>query len=164
MCYRAIVKHVVQLTCKIREYSCRYRVCTGSSHTRRCRPRNSVPWSQVHTCTCSCPRASDTRPRFDRATRHSNPVARNGHLKNKKETMLFNVLRADAYSRYIRPKNHTVATSYWELESRFNLKLWAPRVAFPFFNVFFKSFLSAQTNFTLARFETLHFYDIEILI
>lgn len=99
MCYRAVVKHVVRLTCKIREYSCRCRVCTGSSHTRRCRPRNSAPWSQVHTCTCSCPRASDTRPHFDRATRHSNPAARNGRLKRKEEKPTFNFLHA--HSRYI---------------------------------------------------------------
>lgn len=107
-CCRATVKHVVRLTCKIREYSCRYRVCMGPSHTRRCRPRNLVPWSQVHTCTCNCPRTSDTRPRFDRATRRSNPVARNGHLKKKKiMTMLFNVC-IDAHSRYARSKNSTV--------------------------------------------------------
>lgn len=34
---------VVRLTCKIRECSCRSRVCTDSCRIRRCRPRNSAP-------------------------------------------------------------------------------------------------------------------------
>lgn len=37
------VNDVVRLTCRIRECSCRSRVCTGSCRIRRCRPRNSAP-------------------------------------------------------------------------------------------------------------------------